>query len=89
MTVHTRDEIRETLLRLLAEMAPEADLASLDPAARIRDQIDIDSMDALNFLIGIDAALGVDIPESDYPRLSTLDAIIAYVEERIATRGPR
>jgi acyl carrier protein len=89
MTVQSRDEIRETLLRLLGEVAPEADLASLDSATRIRDQIDIDSMDALNFLIGIDAALGVDIPESDYPRLATLDSIIAYVEERLTAQGRR
>ena len=73
------DEIRETVLRLLAEVAPEADMASIRPDVRLRDQIDIDSMDALNFLIAIDAELHVDIPEADYPKLTTLNNIVAYL----------
>jgi acyl carrier protein len=73
------DQIRATVLRLLGEVAPEADMAALKPDRRIRDQIDIDSMDALNFLIAIDAELGIDIPEADYPKMTTLDTIVAYL----------
>ena len=83
MTAPSRASIRDTVLRLLADVAPEADLSTLAAGERIRDQIDIDSMDALNFLIAVDAALGVDIPESDYPRLATLDSIVAYIEQRL------
>jgi acyl carrier protein len=72
-------EIRETVLRLLGEIAPEADPATLKPNVSLRDQVDIDSMDFLNLLIAIDAALGVDIPEADYPKLGTLGALIAYL----------
>jgi acyl carrier protein len=79
------DAIRQTVLRLLGEVAPEADLSLLKPDRRIRDQIDIDSMDALNFLIAVHEATGVDIPESDYPKLTTLDNIVAYLAAR-ATR---
>jgi acyl carrier protein len=73
------ESTRETVLRLLKEVAPEANLEELDPNRRIRDQIDIDSMDALNFLIAIDEALDVDIPESDYSKLTTLTNIVAYL----------
>jgi acyl carrier protein len=75
----TRDEIRATVLRALGEIAPEADLASLAPDIGLRDQLDLDSMDILNFVVGLHAALGVEIPESDYPKLATLDACVDYL----------
>jgi acyl carrier protein len=78
----TGADIRSTVLRLLGDIAPEADLAAIEPDRRLRDQLDIDSMDALNFLIAVDAELGVDIPESDYPNLTTLDNIVAYLAAR-------
>ena len=75
----TRDEIRATVLRVLGEIAPEADLASLAPEVGLRDQLDLDSMDILNFVVGLHAALGVEIPESDYPKLATVDGCVDYV----------
>ena len=75
----TRDEIRATVLRVLGEIAPEADLASLAPDLGVRDQLDLDSMDILNFVVGLHAALGVEIPESDYPKLATVDGCVDYL----------
>jgi acyl carrier protein len=80
----TEDEIRESVLRLLSQVAPEADMSAIQPGMRLRDQIDIDSMDALNFLIAVDAELHVDIPEADYPKLTTLDNIVAYLSDALA-----
>ena len=77
------DELREAVLRLLSQVAPEADMAAIRPDVRLRDQIDIDSMDALNFLISIDAELHVEIAEADYPRLTTLDNIVAYLAGKL------
>ena len=79
----TQDEIKETLLRVLGEIAPEADPATLRADVDLRDQLDIDSMDFLNFVIGIDEALGVEIPESDYPQLITLDGFVEYLTARL------
>ncbi len=78
----TRDEIRETVLRVLGQIAPEADLSQIKPNLRIRDQLDIDSMDLLNFVIGLHKELNVEIPEADYPRLATLDGCIDYLAVR-------
>ncbi len=75
----TRDELQATVLRVLGEIAPEADTASLKPDVGFRDQLDLDSMDVLNFVVGLHTALGVDIPESDYPRLATLDGCVDYL----------
>jgi acyl carrier protein len=82
----TNDEIRDTVLRLLSEVAPEADMASIQPDVRLRDQIDIDSMDALNFLISIDAELHVDIAEADYPKMTTLNTIVEYLSAALASQ---
>ncbi len=78
----TREELRATVLRVLGEIAPEADLATVRPDVPFREQLDLDSMDLLNVVIGLHAALGVDIPEADYPKLATLDACVEYLEPR-------
>ena len=73
----TNDEIRDIVLRMLGEIAPEIDLATIKPDVDFRDQFDLDSMDFLNFVIAVDQQLHVEIPEVDYPRLSTLDGFVA------------
>ena len=78
----TDDEIRSIVFRALSEVAPEADPATLDPKVPLRDQLDIDSMDFLNFVIALDKELGVAVPETDYPKLATLDGCVAYLAER-------
>lgn len=75
----TKDEIKEIVLRVLGEIAPESDLSQLKPRLRIRDQLDIDSMDLLNFVIGLHKELKVEIPESDYPKMATLEGCINYL----------
>lgn len=79
----TRDEIRAAVLRALADVAPEADLSRLDPRVAFREQLDLDSMDVLNLVTALHAALGVDVPESEYARLSTLDAAVEYLAARL------
>ena len=78
----TRDEVRATVLRVLGDIAPEADLSALKGDVPFRDQLDLDSMDLLNVAVGLHAALGVEIPEADYSRVATLDGCVAYLETR-------
>jgi acyl carrier protein len=75
--------IRETVDRVLMRIAPEADLASLDPSEPLRGQLDIDSFDFLRFVVGLHESLGVDIPESDYPRLITMNDSLVYLREAL------
>lgn len=76
------DDVRAAVLDAIGEVAPEADLGRLEPDSDLRDELEIDSMDALNIAIGIHERTGVDIPATDYPRLATLDALVAYVSAR-------
>ena len=80
-----RSDIREVIQEELNNIAPEIDLASVDPAADLREALDIDSMDFLNFVTAIHHRLGLDIPEVDYPKLVTLDGAIAYVSTRLGS----
>jgi len=81
----TPDDIRQTVLRLLGEIAPEADLTALKPGVSFRDQLDIDSMDFLNFVIMIHKNFGVEIPEADYPKYGTLNGCVEQLSGRRAT----
>lgn len=78
-------EIRKVVQEELNNIAPEADLANVNPAADLREAIDIDSMDFLNFIIAIHHRLGIDIPEIDYPKLATLDGAIAYIDAKLGS----
>ncbi len=75
----TTQEIKERVLRILGRIAPEADLAKIKPDVEFRDQLDIDSMDLLNFVIALHRDFNVEIPEADYPKLSTLEKCAAYL----------
>lgn len=79
----TRAEIRDVVLRVLGNIAPEADLGTIDASADLREQLDIDSVDFANFVIGLHTELGVDVPEVDYPKLSALDACVDYLAVRL------
>lgn len=78
-----RDELRVRLVELLTGVAPDVDPASLLPGADFRDQFDFDSMDTLNFAIAIHESLGVNVPETDYAKLASLDKCVGYLEPRL------
>jgi len=79
----TETEISQIVRQALSNVAPEVDLAAIDPAKDLRDQIDIDSVDFLNFVIGLHKELGVDIPETDVSKLATLNSCVGYLVSRV------
>jgi acyl carrier protein len=78
-------DIRKVVQEELNNIAPEVDLAAIDPCEDLREALDIDSMDFLRFIPAIHHRLGVDIPELDYPKLVTLDGAIAYIEANLGS----
>ena len=77
------DELKKVLLEEIANIAPETEGAPVDPDANLREVFDLDSMDFLNLVTAIHKRLGVDIPEADYARLSSLNAASAYLATRL------
>lgn len=71
------NEIRKVVLAELRRIAPE--LEGVAPAKPLRDQVDLDSMDWLNFLVALNERLKIEIPEADYRRLGTLEQIVEYL----------
>jgi acyl carrier protein len=76
-------DIKKVVQEELNNIAPEADLATVDPAADLREALDVDSMDFLNFITAIHQRLGIDIPELDYPKLVTLNGAVAYITQHL------
>lgn len=74
------DELRALVLHELGAIAPEADLASLSPEADVREQLDLDSMDVLRFASALHSRLGVDIPESDYVKITSVSGCVDYLQ---------
>ena len=83
----TRDELRSVVLEALGNIAPDADVAHLAPDRDLRETLDIDSMDFLNFMVAIHEATGVEVPERDYGKLSTLDAALDYLLPKLGKTG--
>ncbi len=77
-------QLRETILSSLKLIAPDATVNQLQDDDNLREALDIDSFDHLNFLIGLNSKLGVDIPEKDYGKLNTVGEILNYLAVRIA-----
>lgn len=79
----TEDEIRVRVIKTLSGIVPELDPRNLKPAVSLRGQLDVDSMDFLNFLIALHEEFGVDVPESDAAKLGTVDACVDYLAQAL------
>ena len=76
------EDIRKVVLAELKRIAPE--LEDVQPAKPLRDQVDLDSMDWLNFLVALNERLKIEIPEADYRKLGTLEQIVDYLAQKAA-----
>ena len=72
-------QVRTAIATSLRDIAPEADLDEVDAEEPLRDELDLDSMDLLSLYTKLSDALGVDIPEQDYPQITTLEGMVAYL----------
>lgn len=82
----TDADLTRLIVHELRKVAPEADLESLSPDQPIREAADIDSFDFLRVLIALGEATGVEVPEADYGKLSTLNGMVGYFSQRLRGR---
>jgi len=75
-----REKLERNILEALAATVPGTDVDIMDPAISFRDQLEIDSIDFLNFVLLLEKKLDLKVPEIDYPKLSTLDGCISFFE---------
>jgi acyl carrier protein len=72
-------DARDLLERLLRRIAPEIDLAAADSSAPLQESFDLDSMDFLNLVTALHDETGIEVPERDYARLSSIEGFVGYV----------
>ncbi|MBO94838.1 MAG: acyl carrier protein [Opitutales bacterium] len=73
------DRIKQIVLNIIAEIAPDEDLSDVKPDERLRDQLDLDSMDFLDIVMELRKQHGIEVPEDDYARLESLDSCAEYL----------
>ena len=79
----TRDEISNVILEIIEDIDEDADFDSLDPDKPLRDQLDLDSMDFLDIVMELRKRYKLQIPEEEYPELSTLNSCVNYLEPKL------
>jgi len=79
----TPEQIKQLVLNIIAEIAPDEDLSTVKSDVRLRDQIDLDSMDFLDIVMELRKKHKIDVPEKDYKELATLDGCVAYLSPRL------
>jgi len=78
-TLTTESDLRTAVLELLARVAPESDPSAIDPDGSIQEQLDIDSIDFLNFIMSVHERTGIDVPERDYTKIATINDCVRYL----------
>ena len=82
----TRDEVRQVIISILKDIAPDEDLSSIKDDALLRDQIDLDSMDFLDIVMELRKRFNIEVPESDYQELVSMASCIQYLQPLLKDR---
>lgn len=83
----TESDVRQAILDIIKLVAPDEDLGDIEGNKRLRDQLDLDSMDFLDIVMELRKRYKVEVPKEDYPELATLDGCVRYLAPRMATMG--
>jgi len=78
-----QDKVKDIILGIIAVVAPDADLSDVKPDVRLRDQLDLDSMDFLDIVMELRKRFKVEVPKDDYPRLESLDSCAEYLGPKL------
>jgi acyl carrier protein len=78
----TEEEIKKIIFQLLKRIAPDTEPSELKPDEKFRETLNIDSFDALQFIVALDEKLGIEIPEQDYGKITTLKTLVSYILDK-------
>ena len=76
----TREEVRRAVVNILEDIAPDEDLSSIKDDVTLREQMDLDSMDFLDIVMELRKRFNIEVPESDYQELVSMDSCIQYLQ---------
>lgn len=78
----TTEEVKNVVLNIISDIAPDEDLGELDSAVSLRDQLDLDSMDFLDIVMELRKRHKIEVPSEDYPKLATLNSCVEYLSPK-------
>ncbi|MBC7366797.1 MAG: acyl carrier protein [Undibacterium sp.] len=81
----TKDECKQVVLDIIADIAPDEDLSNVKPEVRLRDQLQLDSMDFLDIVMELRKRHSIEVPESEYQQLASLDSCAEYLTPKFNT----
>lgn len=80
------EEIKNIIFQLLKKIAPDTEPSALKPDENIREVLNIDSFDSLQFIVSLNEKLGIEIPEEDYGKISTLKSLTNYILAKLKSQ---
>jgi acyl carrier protein len=83
----TEEQVKQIVKDIIAEIAPDEDTSDLKDDVRLREQLDLDSMDFLDIVMELRKQHGIEVPEEDYPQLASLDSCAAYLTPKFAAKA--
>ncbi len=83
----TEEQVKQIVLDIIAEIAPDEDLGDIKSDVRLRDQLELDSMDFLDIVMELRKQHGIEVPEEDYPKLASLDSCGEYLTPKFIEKG--
>lgn len=83
----TKDECRKLVIDIISDIAPDEDLSNVKPDIRLRDQLQLDSMDFLDIVMELRKRHGIEVPEADYMQLASLDSCADYLTPKFQAKG--
>lgn len=78
-------DVRQIVIDIISDIAPDEDVSSLDDTVSLREQLDLDSMDFLDIVMELRKRHKVEVPQEDYPKLATLESCVAYLSPKFVT----
>ena len=76
----TDDNIKQAIIGIINDINPDEDTSNIVAGERLRDQLDLDSMDFLDIVMELRKRYRVQIPEEDYPQLASMQSTVTYLE---------
>ena len=82
----TDEQIKQDIVEIINDINPDEDTSNINSAERLRDQLDLDSMDFLDIVMELRKRYGVHVPDTDYEHLASLDSGVAYLRDKMADK---
>ncbi len=83
----TKDDCKKLVIDIISDIAPDEDLSAIKPEIRLRDQLQLDSMDFLDIVMELRKRHGIEVPEADYMQLASLDSCAEYLAPKFAAKA--